>query len=467
MVQQPQRTRKRKKSKPVKQKNEPNSTLDSEFKSKLAEFDSDSAELLPKLEKLIITKTKKIRQLKTKLRKQQITSQRSIRTNTPNSKLKAQELIASNNEIKIELRVLSKELEQFNQQLGRLKKKSAKGTFLLDTYDIIDNYYMSKESSSSSASLLFDPSNNVNSHSGRNSPLMTPSESTELLKGSLRQQELDALKQDLYEANYFIKINQKSCFFKFLKDYSIAQKKSKLSEYNAIVNSESTSSISFGHEQVKFCDECITVELVPNYDEGSIQCPECGIVERTTLDPSKYSAIERQHEIQKEDNYQRTTHLNDKIDAHQGKQKKAMTPKEILKIVKELKRRHIPRRTINRACLRTILSEISMADYYCNINYLIKFITKKKTMELSPQTRHIVIDMFLRAEEIFELLLRQTRINMINYDFVLYKILHLLGEDHALRFISLPKEDKRIDELDMNWEIICREAKWEYWPTSA
>ena len=59
----------------------------------------------------------------------------------------------------------------------------------------------------------------------------------------------------------------------------------------------------------------------------------------------------------------------------------------------------------------------------------------------------------------------QSRVNFLNYYYVLYKMCQLLGETKYLPYFPMLKDKVKRIEQDEIWKKICNELNWEFIPT--
>ena len=57
------------------------------------------------------------------------------------------------------------------------------------------------------------------------------------------------------------------------------------------------------------------------------------------------------------------------------------------------------------------------------------------------------------------------RKNFLNYNYTFYKMLELLNKDEFLTCFPLLKSRVKLRSQDEIWKKICKDVKWEYYPS--
>jgi predicted RNA-binding Zn-ribbon protein involved in translation (DUF1610 family) len=109
---------------------------------------------------------------------------------------------------------------------------------------------------------------------------------------------------------------------------------------------------------------------------------------------------------------------------------------------------------------KVINSERISTSVYKTITHFREQLQESKA-EISHELYKKLEGMFIDIQEPY----KRHRINeknMMNYNFLIYKMLELLGEDSKLKFFKLSSESRILAKYNIVWKLICRDLKWEF-----
>lgn len=161
--------------------------------------------------------------------------------------------------------------------------------------------------------------------------------------------------------------------------------------------------------------------------DGMQACEDCHTCELKLFDNDKPSYKEPPKEISYF-SYNRINHLNECINQMQGKETTEIPQEVFDKILLELKKNRITNLAVlDFKTMKKILKRIN-ANYYEHIPYIIHRLTGKSNPQLSPELEERLRNMFREIQGPFLKHAPAGRKNFLNYSYVLHKLLELLGE---------------------------------------
>jgi len=135
-------------------------------------------------------------------------------------------------------------------------------------------------------------------------------------------------------------------------------------------------------------------------------------------------------------------------------------------IVNELKKMRVKK--IDKVSLtqfKSILKKLKLNDYYEHIPYIKSKITNKPAPMISREIENEFKKMFDLIQEPFEKYCPKTRINFLSYSYVLHKFCQLLELDDYVKCFPLLKSRSKLRSQDEIWKKICKDVKWEFYPS--
>ena len=210
------------------------------------------------------------------------------------------------------------------------------------------------------------------------------------------------------------------------------------------------------------CIYCNSKNINELLHDGIIFCTECNSVEYILSDNEKPSYKEPPKEISYF-SYNRINHFNEWIAQSQGKETTEI-PEEIFdKIYMELKKNKVTNMaTLDYNKIRNILKKNKINKYYEHIPYILNRITGKSSPQLTPELEDKLREMFRQIQGPFLKHSPKNRKNFLSYSYVLHKFLEILGEDQYIMYFPLLKSREKLHQQEQIWEKICEDLNWQF-----
>jgi len=213
------------------------------------------------------------------------------------------------------------------------------------------------------------------------------------------------------------------------------------------------------YDKCKYCNgELILVE-----HEGLFICNKCFHQELYINDNEKPSYKEPPKEISVYA-YKRINHFREILAQFQAKETTKIEDEVIENIKNQIKKERISLEKLSHEKTKQILKNLGYNKYYEHIPFI------KDKLGIKPPTMSIELEnklcnLFIEIQIPYAKFCPDDRVNFLNYYFVLYKLLELLGEDEYLCHLYMLKDPVKRMEQDEIWKQMCNELNWEYIPT--
>ncbi|XWV26372.1 poxvirus late transcription factor VLTF3-like protein [Tupanvirus soda lake] len=129
-----------------------------------------------------------------------------------------------------------------------------------------------------------------------------------------------------------------------------------------------------------------------------------------------------------------------------------------------LNKHNIDKNKLNLSYLKYVLRELNYRKYYEDASQILYIINGTKPPSFGIINEFKMIRMFDAIQTPFKMFRPSTRINFLNYSYVVFKFCGILGLQSETKFMSLRGTEKII-ENDKIWKKICKYKKWKYQPT--
>jgi hypothetical protein len=204
-------------------------------------------------------------------------------------------------------------------------------------------------------------------------------------------------------------------------------------------------------------------ELVAVEHEGVKICNKCGIRINYLLTNDKPSYKEPPKEVCFYA-YKRINHFREILAQFQAKETTQIPKVVITGIKNQIIKERIDLKDITNIKAKDILKKLGYNKYYEHIPFI------KDKLGISPpvmtsQLEDKLCSLFMDIQRPYSKHCPDTRVNFLNYYYVLYKMCELLGETIFLPYFPMLKDKVKRIEQDEIWKDICKELSWEYIPT--
>lgn len=216
-------------------------------------------------------------------------------------------------------------------------------------------------------------------------------------------------------------------------------------------------------KNMDICSVCNIGEMTPLEDEGVLICNNCATHIPYLIENEKPSYKEPPKEVCFY-SYKKITHFKEIIAQFQGKETTQIPNDHIELIELQIKKECITINELTYKKMKEILKKLGLSRYYEHIAFI------KNKLGISPpvfsqELEETLHNLFMEILVPYAQVCPDTRINFLNYHFVLYKLLELLDETQFLDNIPMLKDRAKLIEHDNIWRQICNIIDWEAIPT--
>jgi hypothetical protein len=328
-----------------------------------------------------------------------------------------------NEELTIEEEMeLSDRIKEINKLIHELKKK--KNDYYLNNSKYIFEYFENKKNIENS------DENNIKPITTKNQMLFS------IFKVQPKEQDCNTTEE----------INTKNLVQKYLSNID-----------------ESFIDMNLYLKNMDICGVCNIGEMTPLEDEGVLICNNCARHIPYLIENEKPSYKEPPKEVCFY-SYKKITHFKEIIAQFQGKETTQIPNEHIELIEQQIKKERINMCELNYKKMKEILKKLELNKYYEHIAFI------KNKLGMSPpvfsqELEETLYNLFMEILVPYAQVCPYTRVNFLNYHFVLYKLLELLDERQYLPNIPMLKDRVKLIEQDNLWRQICHINNWEAIPT--
>ena len=215
---------------------------------------------------------------------------------------------------------------------------------------------------------------------------------------------------------------------------------------------------------IKKCPKCNKDKIII-YSDGIYVCTTCGDIEQILVnsDLSNYKDCLQEKPAYP---YKRLNHFCEWLSQFQAKESTIIPDTIYETIYDELKKNSITKNNkITHKKMKEILKKLRLHQYYEHIPHIISRITGKPPPTISRETEEKLKIMFRDIQAPFAKHCPPERINFLSYSYVLHKFCQLLELDEFIKCFPLLKSREKLRLQDRLWKDICKELKWQFYPS--
>ena len=213
------------------------------------------------------------------------------------------------------------------------------------------------------------------------------------------------------------------------------------------------------------CPAC-QVERVVIEADGVAICPKCNSQDVVLVESDCMSVgIDASKEYSSQ-SYRRVNHLSETLSQVQGRESTIIPEALVDSIMMELKKERVTdMRNITPKMMRGILKRLGSSKYYEHITTIIRTINGLPPLRISPELEDKIKAMFKEVQPAFSRVCPATRSNFLQYNYVISRILLLLGEPELAAFFPPLKSREKQALAESTWKAICADLEWPFMPS--
>lgn len=339
---------------------------------------------------------------------------------------------------------LENQLVRLHEELSVKQNSDRLYDYLLDTGDLLFNYYDMQEKISQGATGAI-------SQRSRHKP-------GDVLSALQSAKELD----DTTANGEVIQTQAQAKTSKQTKQESKGlSRDGLLEEYLLKINPEYVKKTTELDDMSGECLDCGT-DMMFSQTEAMLYCPECGASEFMLIDSDRPSYKDPPRESSYYA-YKRINHFNELLAQFQAKGNFEIPQEVFEQILAELKKQRITDfKNLKYRQMREVLRKLKLNRQYDHISYIISRLNGSIAPVMSRETEEKLRHMFKEIQPSFQKHCPKNRRNFLSYSYVLYKFCELLELDEFLGSFPLLKNRDKLYQQSKVWQQICLDQGWEY-----
>lgn len=212
--------------------------------------------------------------------------------------------------------------------------------------------------------------------------------------------------------------------------------------------------------QKTVCENCHSSNLVPGEDDSILTCKECGNIVELLDDAPTFKDSERVN-MSSRYTYTCRGHFIEAMNRFEGKQNTDVAPEVIDKLKSEMALHGLDETTATKDHIYMFLSENKLSDQYSEINLLFYLITKVNPPDIT-EYRNELLDMHDELEEAYSKIKESDRLNSLNVNWKLYKLLQLLDYNCKKDDFFCLKTPTKQGEHEQKWHEMIEYLSAKY-----
>lgn len=370
-----------------------NITLDNYHNNKLKKLD---------IEKNININNKKIKKLEEQIKKLD----------------EIQDFNKTNEDIDLKYSLILQKNNLENENI-KLKNNNPKVTYLLDTMEILEKYYINQDNNNDEEITIMDYINNKKNNQNN-------------IKKFVKGEKKTLRKQIFFDYLDLVDKSNKKGRIQYVKNYT-------------------------------YCDNC-NIEKTIIYHESLYVCEKCGQCDPIIVDSEKTSYKDNLLETTNF-SYKRYNHFIEWLNQFQANETISIPMHVYEKIKDEIKKEKLNIKQLDNKKIRSILKKINESKYYENTNHILNKLNNKPAPKFSKNVEDRLKIMFKKCQEPFNKVCPLERKNFLSYSYIIRKFLELLDEKKYIEYFPLLKSREKLYEQDLIWKNMCNILNWEFIPS--
>jgi hypothetical protein len=207
------------------------------------------------------------------------------------------------------------------------------------------------------------------------------------------------------------------------------------------------------------CDVCHNNNLRES-DDNSIYVCKCGNQIEVLDDAPTFKDSERVN-MSTRYTYTCRGHFNEAMNRFEGKQNTEIAQGTLDILIREMQLHGLSPKTFSKDHLYMFLSENKLSDFYADINLIFFLITKINPPDITKY-RNELLEMFDQLEEAYKLVKDDDRLNSLNVNWKLYKLLQLLDYPCKKDDFFCLKTPTKQGEHEEKWHAMIEYLRSQY-----
>ena len=161
--------------------------------------------------------------------------------------------------------------------------------------------------------------------------------------------------------------------------------------------------------------------------------------------------------------YEKKAHFKEFLALFQGRENFDFT-QDVVHAVRDALGPNLDTATVH--TVRQILKELKMTRHMESAHNILAYISGRQPPYIRRMVEDKLVRYFKQVLRPYEEYKPKNRKNFLNYYYILYKLLEMMGETELLKEIPMLRSRQRIRQHDKVWGKICEDLGWRFIKTS-
>ena len=198
-------------------------------------------------------------------------------------------------------------------------------------------------------------------------------------------------------------------------------------------------------------------------DENLYTCNDCGLCIKIIDETHSFKDADRIN-LSSRYTYTKKGHFKEAIDKFQAKQNTTIDKKVYNMLYNEFEKHHLSIEKVTKELIYMFLSDNGYSKHYEDITLIYCTLANTKPPDISKYENEL-LDKHEQQEKIYEQIKEESRINSLNVNYKLLKLLELVGYKCKREDFATLKTREKISDHDEKWKEICALLRWKFIPT--
>ena len=159
--------------------------------------------------------------------------------------------------------------------------------------------------------------------------------------------------------------------------------------------------------------------------------------------------------------YHRLDHFKEVLGQFQGREGKTIPPEILHQIKNELPEDH----EATAADVKKVMRKLKLTKYMENFYFILFTVTGQQPPYIQREIEDKIMRMFKMIDRLWCGIAKERRISFLNYYYIIYKLLELMGQTELMLQVPLLKTRLRLRQHDTLWQQVCEKLGWSWLPT--
>ena len=112
--------------------------------------------------------------------------------------------------------------------------------------------------------------------------------------------------------------------------------------------------------------------------------------------------------------------------------------------------------------VKKVMRKLKLTKYMENFYFILFSTTGKQPPYIKRETEDKIVRMFKMIDRTWCTIEKDRRMSFLNYYYIIYKLLELMGQTELMTQVPLLKTRLRIKQHDSIWSKVCHQLDWKW-----